>query len=243
MRWIPAVALACFFFPACAAAETLIKDSTPHITITGSASEEVAPDRATIALSVISERPTAADAAAENARVARAVVDEIRAEGVDAKDVRTVGIVLTPYSSEEREPRGGAAKRVQKGFRARNELEVIIDQIDKTGRIAQRLIDKGANNIQDITFDISDREARLERLRVEAIKDALHRAELYVEAIGLRLGRVLEIIPQPEGDETRPLRLQARAGLGEAKDFEAIPIEPGLRKLSARVTVSWALSR
>jgi uncharacterized protein len=243
MRWIPGVAFFCFFLPACNAAETSLKDNTPHITITGSASEEVAPDRATIALGVVSERPTAEEAAAENAKSAKAVVDEILAQGVDAKDVRTVGVFLSPFSVEERDPRGGPTLRVRKGFRARNDLDVTIRSIDGTGRIAQRLIDKGANNIQDVTFDLSDSEARLEHLRVEAIKDALHRAELLVDAIGLRLGRVLEINPLPDGADAAAQRFQTRSGLAEAKTLEAIPIQPGLRKLSARVTVSWALSR
>jgi uncharacterized protein YggE len=243
MRWIPIVVFSCFFLSVCNAAETSMKDSTPHITITGSASEEVAPDRATIALSVVSERPTAEEAAAENAKAAKAVVDEIRAQGVDAKDVRTTGVFLSPYSTEERDPRGGAAKRVQKGFRARNDLEVTLKAIDKAGRVAQRLIDKGANLIQDIRFDVSDSETRLEKLHIDAIKDALHRAELSVEAVGLRLGRVLEINPQPDEGDAQPDHFQARGGLAEAKAADAIPIEPGVRKLTARATVTWALSR
>jgi uncharacterized protein YggE len=243
MRWISGVAFFCLFLPACNAAESSLKDSTPHIAITGSASEEVAPDRATIALSVVTERATAEEAAAENAKAAKAVVDEILAQGVDVKDVRTVGVFLSPFSVEERDPRGGPTPRVRKGFRAKNDLEATIKSIDDTGRIAQKLVDKGANNIQRVTFDVSDAEARLEHLRVAAIKDALHRAELLVDAIGLRLGRVLEINPEPDGAEATPQPFQARSGLAEAKTLEAIPMQPGLRKLSARVTVSWALSR
>lgn len=243
MRWISGVALFCFFLPACNAAESSLKDNTPHIAITGSASEEIAPDRAMIALSVVTERPTAEEAAAENAKAAKAVVDEILAQGMDVKDVRTAGVFLSPFSVEERDPRGGPTPRVRKGFRARNDIEATIRSIDNTGRIAQRLIDKGANNIQRVTFDVSDAEARLEHLRVEAIKDALHRAELLVEAIGLRLGRVLEINPEPEVADAAPQHFQTRGELAEARTLEAIPIQPGLRKLSARVTVSWALSR
>src|SRR5512136_2572607 len=88
-----------------ARAESL-KDTTPSITVTGSAFEEVVPDRATIFLGVVSERPTAAEAAAENARAAQAVIDEIKAQGVAEKNIATLGATLAPYSSDEPDLRG-----------------------------------------------------------------------------------------------------------------------------------------
>ncbi len=241
MRFIPVAFLSCLALSACNPSEPL-KESMPHISITGSASEDVAPDEATILFSVVTERPGAEEAAAENAKALKAVVDELHAQGVASDDIQTVGVSLSPYSSEERDPRTGAVKRVQKGFRARNDMRATIKTIDNAGKIAQRIVEKGANAIQDIVFDLSDAEARLNKLRGDAVKNAHQRAEIYVDAIGLKLGKVLEIAPEPDEGQA-PQALQARGGFVAAKAADAMPIEAGRRKLTTRVTVTWALGR
>src|SRR2546430_2827072 len=65
-----------------------LKDSVPSITTTGIASTEVAPDIATISLGVNTERPNAANAARDNARAAQAMIDEIKAQGIEARDTK-----------------------------------------------------------------------------------------------------------------------------------------------------------
>ena len=67
MRFIPVAFLSCLALSACNPSDSL-KESMPHISITGSASEDVAPDEATILFSVVTERPGAEEAAAENAK-------------------------------------------------------------------------------------------------------------------------------------------------------------------------------
>jgi uncharacterized protein YggE len=222
-----------------ARAESL-KDSTPHISVTGEAFEKVAPDEATLFIGVVTERPTAADAANENARKTKAVLDELAAQGVDAKDVETQGLTLTPYVSEESESRGGA-KRVSKGFRARDELAVKVKVVEKAGVIAERSIDSGANEIAGVAFAISDEAARFDRLRELAIKDAEHRATTYVEAIGLKLGRVMEIRPETENEPMQPRAAGVATRL--AAPPASVPLRPGMQSLISRVTVTWALTR
>ena len=119
-----------------------------------------------------------------------------------------------------------------------------IREIEKTGRLVRGLVDKGANEIQEITFGVSDVERRLDALRAKAMKDAARRAEVYVDAIGLKLGRALEIAPEPEAGVAAPSGLVARRVLaGAAGASDALPVESGARTLRTRVTVTWALSR
>jgi len=241
MRAIALSLLFGFLAPALAAAQSLL-DSTPHIAVTGVASEEVAPDRATVYFGVIAEKPTAAEASAEAARVAQALIEEIKAQGVDAKDVRTRDMSLAPYSVEERDAKG-VVKRTQKGFRARNDFSVRIKPIDKASVLVGQLAEKGANSFQGIVFDVSDSDAKLDALRAAAVKDAQRRAEAYLGAAGLRLGRVLQIRPEADdGGGPLPAPYAARMAAPEAAGAP-VPIEPGVQKLAARVTVVWALAR
>ena len=98
MRQVPLVLVSCWLLASCNALESSLKQSTPHISIVGEATEEVAPDLATIALGVVTERPAADEAVADNAKAAQAVVDELRAQGIEPKDIATIGVSsrLTP---------------------------------------------------------------------------------------------------------------------------------------------------
>jgi uncharacterized protein YggE len=212
-----------------------MKGGIQRVRVPATASAEVTPDMAEIVVGVISERKTAADAAAENARAAQAVIDQIKALGIAPRDIRTLGITLSPNYSEEREP-SGRTKRTFTGYTARNSVEVRVREIDKVGAVARALIDRGANLFGGVQFAVSDAEQRVEALRVTAIKDAAVKAKTYAEALGLKLGRVLEIEPEPEASERGMMR---RAKVAEGAT--GIPVEPGVQTLSARVTVTWEL--
>jgi uncharacterized protein YggE len=219
-----------------------LKDSVPNITTNGTASTEVVPDIATITLGVESERPTAADAARENTRTAQAIVGEIKAQGIDAKDIKTLSVSLEPVYDEVRDPTGRVTKRTLRGYIAHNSLSVRIRDIGKAGALASQLMDKGANNLYGITFDYSQKEAKTDVLRDDAVRDAQRKANSYVSGLGLKLGRVLEIATEPAAP--LPTRMQARAlASPQPEAAAAIPIEPGAETLRANVRVTWELAQ
>ncbi len=80
--------------PGTASAQAALVDSVPHIVVVGHAHTEVAPDYAVLSLAVVTERPKAAAAAAANAEAAQAVIDAIKAQGIDPKDVQTSEVSL-----------------------------------------------------------------------------------------------------------------------------------------------------
>lgn len=225
-------------FVAPAAAEPL-KDSVPSVAVVGEAEEEVAPDQATLHFGVVTERPAAADAAKENARVAATILDELKTLGVVDADVRTQGVTLTPVSTEERDPKGKTTA-IKKYYVARNDISVRVRDLQRAGEIAGRLMDKGVNSFQGVDYDYSQPDAKMDELRARAVKDAERRARVYAEAAGLRLSRVLEIRP---ADETSPFpRPYAMKAAAPMADSVSPPMRPGVQRISARVSVVWALS-
>ena len=214
----------------------------PHIAVPSVATAEVTPDIAVLRLGVSTERRTAAEAASVNARSAQNLIDEVAALGVEPRDARTLSVTLTPLYGEDRDPNGRGARRTLTGYLARNTLQIRVRDVGKAGAVARALVDKGANVLEGVAFEISDGEARLDALRAQAIGDAARRARLYADALGLKLGRVLEISPEatfyPEGG-VADVALR-RAGAAEGSGA-AIPIAPGVQKLQAQARVVWEL--
>ncbi|WP_292529592.1 SIMPL domain-containing protein [Methylocystis sp.] len=239
IRPLFALSLGLMLFAAAGHADTL-KDGVPNLSVIGEAYEDVAPDVAMLRFGVVTERPSAADAASENARAVEAVLAELKKLGVPDAEVETQGVTLAPVTTEDRDPKTGKLRTTQKLFRARNDLRVRVTPIGKAGEIAGALIDKGVNSFEGIDFEVAHPKQRLDALRREAVKDAERQAKIYAEAAGLRLSRVLEIRPIEESD-MRPRAFAARAGTPPGAT--EIPLRPGLQRLSARVNMVWGLSR
>lgn len=239
------VAVLAFFVAAEAAEaqECLLKNAVSSITTMGSASAEVVPDIATISFGVVSERPTASDAANENAHAAGAMIAEIKAAGIEPADIKTIQVTLTPVYNETHDASGRMTGRTLHGYSARNDLRVRVRRIEKAGLLARQLIEKGANTFGGIEFDFEHKEEKYDVLRAEAVRDALRKANSYAAGLDLKLGRVLVIAPPGEGfSPIRPLSTQmSRAAQSDA--IAALPIEPGVQILRVEVQVSWELAQ
>lgn len=218
-----------------------LKDSVPVITTHGEATAEVVPDIAILSLGVDTERPKAADAAHETARAAQAIVAGIKAQGIDAKDIKTISVTLVPVYDEVRDPSGKVTKRSLRGYKASNSFSVRLTDVAKAGALAQQLLDKGANRFDAITYDYSRKEEKYDALRAQAIEEALRKANGYVNALNIRLGRVLQITSLPN-DQAVPVEM-LRAAAAAPQEALAIPIEPGVETLRTEVRVIWELSQ
>ncbi len=219
-----------------------LKDSVPTITTDGLASTEVAPDTAMISLGVDTERPKAADAARDNARATQAIIAEIKAQGIEARDIKTLSVTLSPVYDEVHDANGYVTKRTLRGYAANNSLSVRIREVAKTAVLVGQLMDKGANSFEGIVFDYTQKEARYDALRGDAVRDALRKANSYVNALGLKLGRVLEIATH--APYTAPAGMSPKmSSAAEPEVAAAVPIEPGSEVLRTEVQVTWELAQ
>ncbi|MBV9077157.1 MAG: SIMPL domain-containing protein [Methylobacteriaceae bacterium] len=212
----------------------------PSITVAASAEREVVPDIAVLQLGVTAERKTAAGAADEAARAAQAVLEAVKAEGVEPRDLRATATVAPVYD-EIRNGQGQVTGRSLRGYLARNALTVRLRKADRAGALARSLIDKGANALEGVRFEVGDRERMTDELRVAAVTNAMRRAALLADAAGVKLGRILAI--DPGGPEERAPAAPFAASRAAAIDLPAaaIPIEPGIVTLAARVSITWEL--
>ena len=220
-----------------------LKEAVPHITTTGFARAEIVPDQADIFLGVSSEDASAAGATEETAKAATTIIAEIKARGLDARDVKTTAFDLVSLFDEEHDPQGRVTKRTPRGFKARETLSLRVRDVTKAGGIARALIDKGANEFSGITFSSSKALLKQKDLEADAMRDALAEAKIYTDAVGLKLGRPL-VIGEDGGEPNGGIAdLPGRRSPPTADGQAAIviPIEPGVQVLSATIKVVWEI--
>jgi hypothetical protein len=213
---------------------------TPTVSVVGVAEEEARPDIAVVTLNVVDDRPTANDAASENARIAAAVIDGLKGSGVDAKDISTVGLGLSPTFAEQRDPKTNAiVKSVPSGFHAMNSLRVKVRDIDRAGALIAASVQNGAL-YQGLGFELSDREAREDALRIQAAANAMHRAELYAKGVGMKLGAPRSL--SANGGESPRFSPMASSAKATGPGWGVAPVEPGMVTIHESVNATWDLA-
>ena len=225
--------LFCAFVIAAAALAPLPANAAERIdklmTVTGEGTIAAVPDSAVIRLGVSSQGKTARAASDANAKEMTVVLAAIKESGVADRDIQTTSLSLQP----QYDPNKTGAPRLI-GFQATNQVTIKIRDIGQLPAVLDRAIAAGANEMSGIEFVVSEQAKLLDKARIEAIADARRKAELYANAAGMKVGRVMAI--SEEGPAQTPRAYQTmRAGA-------ATPIAPGEQMLRAVVTVSYELT-
>jgi uncharacterized protein YggE len=216
-----------------AGAGAALADGTrPSIVVSGEAQVTAPPELARMQVSIISQKPEAAEAAQANARIAGAVRSAL--EGVLGQDaeVATEGYGVTPmYSWNQAE--GG--QRLL-GYRAQNSIRVKTRDLDKVGPALDAALKAGANEVTKLEFDVEDDA----KLRAQALARATRRARAKADAIAKALGvKILGVLEVTEaaGPSIRPMAQRATMMSAESDDSPMTPVNPGPISVDARVSL------
>lgn len=218
-------------FPALAA-------ETPPATIsvTGEGRIEAAPDMATVSLGVQTDADTAATAMAENSERLAAVIERLKAAGIEPRDIQTSGLSLGPrydYSQQD----GTAPKLV--GYSASNMVTVRVRALDTVGGVLDGVVADGANTLNGLSFGLAEDRPLMDEARREAVADAAAKAALYAEAAGVKLGRVITIAEAGGYAPPMPMPMAMEAGFAKAAD---VPVAPGELTVSASVSMVYEIA-
>ncbi len=192
-----------------------------------------APDIATISAGVVTQAPTAGVAMQQNASRMATTIAALKAAGVADRDIQTSSISLSPqYRYAENK-----APEIT-GYQASNQVNVRFRDIKRSGKILDTLVAQGANQINGPVFSVEQADAAIDEARVAAIKTARARADLYAQAAGLRVKRIISI-SESQGYSPPPYPMPQMVARAEKAADTAI--EPGEQKLSVNVSVSFEL--
>lgn len=225
-----------------AAAQTLPPaGAVPMVPATGTILDVVAegrttrvPDLATIRAGVVTQNATAAQALADNAAAMARVLAALRRAGVAPRDIATATVSLQPqYRYADNQP------PVITGYQATNSVSVRFRDVARSGAILDALAGQGANQIDGPNLSVSEPDAALDEARIDAVKRARARAELYARAAGMTVGRIVSIVEagQDAGGPDRPPVVFARAMAADAKTT----IAPGEKDITATLQVRFEL--
>jgi uncharacterized protein YggE len=213
------------------AAPARAEDFPSAISVSGEATVSAPPDLAQIDAGVASDAKTAKDASEANNAAMGKVLLALKGAGIAEKDYQTSRLSLQPQYAPSR---SGVASPVV-GFHASNRVTVKIRDVAKVAGIIDTLVGAGANDIGNISFEVTETSKLLDDAREQAVADARRKAEIYAKATGVTLGAPLSI---SEGGGPVPL---FRPRMAIAPVAAPAAVAPGEETLSVTVNVSWAI--
>jgi uncharacterized protein YggE len=187
---------------------------------------KAAPDMASITLGVSTQAPGAGQAMGLNADKMSAILKAVRGQGVAETDIQTANLSLNAqYVYAQNQP------PKLTGYQASNDVTVTVRDLAKLGGVIDAVSAAGANQINGISFGLKDPQAAEDEARRAAVKALSAKADLYAQATGYRIVRLVNL---SEGGGEAPM--QPRPMFAMAKASAPTPVEAG--ELDVRIDVS-----
>ncbi len=207
----------------------------PTVVTTGEGVIEVAPDRAWITVTAESRAGNPRDAQKRNVDAMTPVLDKMKAAGVPAEAIKTVGYDL------QQEWDYVNNRRISRGYVARNTVEVRVDGVERVGELLEIAVGSGATSVGGIRFDLKDRDKlEADALRL-AVTEARRLAEAAAAGAGMTIDRVQRIDANQGGGPIPMPRVAFAREQANAADSAAPPISAGQIEIRAHVTLTSVL--
>lgn len=196
------------------------------MTVEGKGTVAAIPDQAIITIGIISEAVNVVDAQAHNSSISTKVIEAIKKAGIPAESIRTAHYSVQPiYQYTE-------GKTVLKDYEVRHLLEIQISDLTKIGMILNIATENGANQVQDVTFQVSKPDIVYRQSLQLAIIDAIGKAKEMSKTLHVHLNQIPIKIEEENPHHYEPKRMEKMV---LSSTSESVPVQPGELKVTASI--------
>ena len=158
-----------------------------YITVTGHGKISAIPDTAWVSGGVHTQAKTATEALNKNNNLMEAVIEVLKNANIRNKNIQTSGFNVNPIYDHSK---GSGYRKPNSpkitGYRVSNSVTIKIIDTDKLGKLLDKLVSSGSNQISGIRFGFNDSRELLDEARKLAITDAEKKAKLYAKTAQLK---------------------------------------------------------
>ena len=219
------------------------------IWVSGEGTISVAPDLATLDFGVETNAATVSEANNLASTAMDAIVEALKARGVNDEDMQTSRFSVYPrYNYVEEEVDGVRSSReVLTGYRVNNRATVKLRDLDAIGQVIDEVVTAGGDvvRISNIRFTLEDPKPKMTELRELAVADAKAKAEHLAELSDVAVGRLIYISEGAAAPSVSGFAERAAFGLDFAYASSAALAAPSVSggevTLSLRVQAGFAI--
>lgn len=182
------------------------------VTVSGEGVVNVEPDQAIVRFSIVTLADDPERARALNAEASASAMNTVRELGVPERLMQVESLRLQKKTEYNRETQ----RQVDVGFEATRQVSVTVDDLDQLPTLIARVVQTGANRLDEVRYTLKDRQAAREEALRRAAQDARTKATVLAETLGATLGRVHKIDETGFNVPAPVFRMEARAMMADA---------------------------
>ena len=212
------------------------------IVVAGKGELTVKPDIATVSFSVTQENLDVSKASdVVNTKIAK-VIDTLKVDGVDEKDIKTTGYNIYPrynYVNSQAYPYGGGTQ-VLAAYVVTQNIDIKIRDLSKAGKVVTDLSVLNVTDISGLNFTNDKYDDLVRQARDEAIADARSQAEKLAKALGVRLVKIVAF--SENGNYPVPYGMGGGfAGIATKESVAPAVLPTGENKITSNVSVTYEI--
>lgn len=214
------------------------------ITVTGEGEAVAIPNIAVFSFTLTEKGTTVAGVQDGVARLSEATLADVRALGIEDKDIKTLSYNVYPtyeYSSCNGYTSVPCPAPKVTGYQVDNTIEVKVRDTAKVADVLEVLGKKGLWSISGPNFEVDDDEALRTEARDKAIEQAKEKAKMLAKQLGVRLVRVISFYENAAG---YPMYDSYGAGadmMAENRAYKAPTLEPGEEETTISVSITYEI--
>lgn len=213
-------------------------EELPIIELSATEDVKVAPDLAILTTGVQTKALTASEAMQRNAQSMSAVIAQIKAAGVAAKDIQTNRVSLDrDYEYDQK-----LSRNVFIGYVATNNVTVTMRDLSLIGRVIDTATNAGATDISGPSFQLENAARATYDARQLAMKSLDKQAAQYAAWAGFRSYRLLAA-NEGGGAPPAPMPKMALRMMADAASASDTPIISGQVAQSVTISARFVLIR
>lgn len=204
----------------------------PMINVSGEGKVKVAPDQASISISIETKGTKAEDVKLENDKKMDAILKFIKNSNIAKEDFQTQRISLNPNYDYDKK---------KYNYVATQSVQILLKDLSKYDTLMEGLVNEGINRIDNVEFKSSKMEQLQSETRKLAIKDAKAKAEDFVSVLGQKVGKAILISDNSQSYHPQPrvYAMKASMAMDESATKETLAI--GEIEITSNVNVNFVL--
>ncbi len=194
------------------------------------------PDIARMTAGVMTQSKDQAQATQDNARKMTALLAAIKSLKIADRDIQTQG-----YSVDPQYDYNNGHGPILTGYQVTNSVQVTLHDFSQAGALIDKATQAGANQVNGLTYELSNQNAVQDQALGKAVADARRRAQTMADSLGIGLGSPLSLNDGGAASPVIPLfqmRMMAKAASDTAP---TTPISAQEITVTADVTLVYAM--
>src|SRR3989344_5992183 len=198
-----------------------------ELSVVGEGKVDVVPDTANVQAGITAEDKTVQEVEGKINEINNKIVSALERLGIDKKDIKTSNYSINP--SYDFTPNG---RNNISGYTGNASLVITVRKQELVSQVITAATEAGANQVYNSGFTVDDPSKYREEARNKAIQNAKDQAQKLSKELGIKLGKVVNIVESTPGHDGIVPFLRSEAGLGGAPD-----LQPGSQTITSVVTL------